>query len=168
MPMPLKARTLAPCSTPSSVWRGCGKHQGPGNSTQPVGFSAAVISYCAHPGPKQKQHQCSETGVLNQCSESRRASSHAAGRSPAWRPRAGPHWGKGTLSPASAPGVLQSAIQELKAQTFHHPEAPEEIIGLCAEAQMDTGWRGGLSSVHKPKCLLQCRPRTSLVHRAEN
>ena len=58
---------------------------------------------------------------------------------PAQRPRVGPHWGKAALSPASDPGVLQSAIQELKAQMFHHPEAPEEIIGLCTEAQMDTG-----------------------------
>ena len=82
--------------------------------------------------------------------------------------------GRWRFRPASGPGVLQSAIQELRAQTFHHPEAPEAIIGLCAEAQMDTGRRGGWSSVNKPDrpalrpACFSANPSPSLVCRAEN
>lgn len=145
--------------------RAFGKYQGLDNSTQPVGFSAAVISYCARLASRQKQHQCSEVAL---------SPGHAAGCSPARRPRVGPQWGKVTLSPGIRPGVLQSAIQELRAQTFHHPEAPEAIISLCAEAQMDTGRRAGWSSVNKPDCpalhpvCFRAVPSPSLVHRAEN
>lgn len=60
--------------------------------------------------------------------------------------------GEGNALAGIRPGCAAVSNSKLKARTFRHPEAPEEIIGLCAEAQMDSGRRGGLSSVHKPDC----------------
>lgn len=166
MSTPLKTGTLfGSLLYPKVTEWAFGKYQGLDNSTQPVGFSAAVISYCARLASRQKQHQCSEVAL---------SPGHAAGRSPARRPRVGPHRGKVTLSPGIRPGGAAVSNSRTESSNVPPPGGPRDNHRPLCRGPNGHWPRGGWSSVNKPDrpalhpACFSANPSPSLVCRAEN